>query len=347
MLKNLMKTLALKLGYEVKKISVKYINNKSIEPSRKVNINEDSEKELDQILGISFASNLLLTPKFNDISFTQMTNFEDVWGFTKCSAGDHEFLMALMGNDDGVALRFYNNGYYEKFTMTLWASLSCKSKTILDIGAHTGSYTIAARTANQSAKVISIEPHYLNFSRLALNLRANGYQPSDIYMIAASDSNDYVYFQVPKGDGYHSSGGTVAKTGRNISQDGYWVNAVSLDNFLQGSTKSTLDLLKIDVEGYEVNVLKGMSKIISDIKPTIFFECITDSNNELEEFFKENNYKIYYVDDKKEIIMEVENIKAIYDENNKLDMYKLNRIAIDPSKNIHYEAILHHINDQS
>tara|TARA_B110000977_G_scaffold182612_1_gene244412 strand:- start:1911 stop:2948 length:1038 start_codon:yes stop_codon:yes gene_type:complete len=339
MLKNILKSAILRLGYEIKKVSVKSISSKLTKPSSKVNVTEYTEKNLNRTSGISLDSNLLLTPKFNDSSFSDMVNAKKIWGFTKCRTGEHEFYMALLGNDDGVALRFYNTGYYEKFTTALWTKFSSRSRTILDIGAHTGSYSISARIANPSSKVISFEPHYLNFARLALNLRANGYDPYDIYMIAASDSNQNVYFQVPRGDAYHSSGGSVSNVGSNITNDGYWVNAVSIDDFLQGHTKNTVDLIKIDVEGYELNVLKGMSQMISEMKPTIFFECITKSNHELEEFFKNNRYKIYCIDDHSGDIEEVKSISPVYTQKDKLDMNKLNRIAIDSSQSAHYEII--------
>lgn len=339
MLKNILRTVILKLGYEIKKVSVRAISTKLDKPITKVVATESTQVNLSRSTEISPSENVLLAPKFNNSSFTDMVNAEHVWGFTKCITGEYEFYMALLGNDDGVALRFYNTGYYEKFTTEIWTKFSSKSRTILDIGAHTGSYSISARIANPSSKVISFEPHYLNFARLALNLRVNGYDSSDIYMVAASDLNQNVYFQVPKGDAYHSSGGSVANTNKNQTKDGYWVNAVSIDDFLIGDTKNTVELIKIDVEGYELNVLKGMSAIITKMKPAIFFECIKGSNEELEDFFKNHGYKIYCVDDQVGLIEEVKNIKPIFTQKNELNMSKLNRIAIDSSNSFHCEII--------
>ena len=123
--------------------------------------------------------------------------------------------------------------------------------------------------------------------------------PYDIYMIAASDSNQNVYFQVPRGDAYHSSGGSVSNVGSNITNDGYWVNAVSIDDFLQGHTKNTVDLIKIDVEGYELSVLNGATKNIMAKRISIIQFEFTQLNTTTRIFFKDfyellsDNYLIY------------------------------------------------------
>lgn len=339
MVKHILKSVLLKLGYEIKKISVRTVPNTLSKPTQQANVTELSVDDFDRGPGVSTDQNMLLTPKFNDSSFSEMIRAEQAWGFTRCRTGAHEFYMALLGNDDGVALRFYNTGYYEKSTTQIWTEMSLRSRTVLDIGAHTGSYSIAARIASPSSKVISFEPHYLNFARLALNLRANGYKSSDIYMIAASDSNQNVYFQVPKSDAYHSSGGNVAVNGQKTLNDGYWVTAVSIDDFLTKDTRKTVELVKIDVEGHELNVLLGMSQLISEMRPTVFFECITESNNELEKFFKNQGYKLYCVDDHSGQIEEIDEITPIYVSKDKLDMNRLNRIALHPSRSSHCEVI--------
>jgi FkbM family methyltransferase len=332
MFKKIIKKIFQMLGYEIKKRSTRELNLGQPEMDIKSVYVEFTEKEIKKFEGVSNHKNLLLAPQNNNLTIDEMRSSDNIWGFTKCISGNAQFYMAILGNDDGVALRFYHNGHYEKFTLDIWSKLALSSKLILDVGAHTGSYTLSARVASPSSKVISFEPHYLNFGRLALNLRANGFEPSDVHMIAASDKNQNVYFQVPKDLDYHSSGGKISENSKSQNYHGYWVNSVSLDNFLLEEAKNSVDLVKIDTEGHELNVLKGMTKIIEINHPTIFFECITQFNLELEEFFNKHEYEIYWIDDSEEVLKKTNNLEPFFTTSKKLDMNKLNRIAIHKSK---------------
>jgi len=58
--------------------------------------------------------------------------------------------------------------------LSTWSDLTSKVKGfILDIGAHTGVFSLAAMNINSNANIISFEPHFMNFSKLPLNIRAN------------------------------------------------------------------------------------------------------------------------------------------------------------------------------
>ena len=79
----------------------------------------------------------------------------------------------LGGNDDGVALRCFWNNHYEEQAVKLWLELTQIEGIILDIGAHTGIYSLIANCSINKGAVLSFEPYYMNFARLNLNLRAN------------------------------------------------------------------------------------------------------------------------------------------------------------------------------
>lgn len=331
MLKKIIKKIISYIGYEVRKKSTRDYYIKRPENNEKIAVSEYRNTNLKNNNGVCENKNLIIKSQFNNLTIREMQTSAEVWGFTECVTGNIKFYMGVMGSDDGVALRFFNNGTYEKCTTNIWTKLACLSKVILDVGAHTGSYTISAMVANPNSKVISFEPHYLNFARLALNLRANGFDPLDIYMVAASDRNESVYFQVPKDLGYHSSGGKIGSHLESKTYDGYWINSISLDSFLIGEAKDSVDLVKIDTEGHELNVLQGMSEIIEKNHPTIFFECITQSNTNLEEFFEKYDYELYCVDDLNGYIHKINCLEPIYTPTKTLDMNRLNRIALHKS----------------
>jgi hypothetical protein len=68
------------------------------------------------------------------------------------------------------------------------------------------------------------------------------------------------------------------------------VECVNLDSFCENHTHP--DLIKIDVEGAELQVLNGSKSIFKNIRPAVFFEC--DNNQEVVfNFFTENGYVLF------------------------------------------------------
>jgi FkbM family methyltransferase len=264
-----------------------------------------------------------------ELSIAEISKQQGKWGFVQCLAGDQKFLMFLGGKDDGVALRFLHNGCYERKTMSLWVTACKEARIVLDVGAHTGSYTIAAKLSNPDATVVSFEPHHLNYSRLSLNLRANGLSADQTYMLAVSDSNRRTMFSVPKGTEYHSSGGYV---GNGNGRDNYIVTCVALDDFIEEGCFEEIDVIKIDTEGHEINCLSGMKTIINKSIPTIFFECITRPDNKLEELLAKAGYEVFQINDSTGKVLPTHSIAPILDDLGQPLMSSINRIAIHPRR---------------
>ena len=278
---------------------------------------------------ISFKNKLASPRSFDIKDLSKMPIFFD---WIECQPNNKSnFKMYLAGGDDGVALRFFWNGVYEKFTLKLWGSFVCRGGVIIDIGAHTGAYTLTAYSIDSKANVISFEPHFMNFARLNMNMRGNGFSTSGIYMLGVGEENETQPFSISTNLSYLSTGGSIGKRSNSIVQD---IKVVSLDEFLPGKINSELKLLKIDVEGHEAPCLRGMINLIEKYLPVIFLECISsDSGIEVTSILKNLGYLFFIIDDHTGEISQVENISPEIDTNNKLLMSKLNRIAI-PNKEL-------------
>ena len=100
----------------------------------------------------------------------ELVKTTDHWGFVDCGVGK----LYLAGNDDGIALRFLHGHDYEPESLVVWRQLCENAKLVIDIGSHTGFYTLAAYQVGAKS-VLSLEPYWLNMARLAMNARANGY----------------------------------------------------------------------------------------------------------------------------------------------------------------------------
>jgi FkbM family methyltransferase len=126
----------------------------------------------------------------------------------------------------------------------------------VDVGANVGTYALAlARDAGASGKVIAIEPHPLTHARLAFNHAASGFAQVKLVQAAAGAEDGELLIETD-GDNLGASH-IVADdaSGRAIR-----VPSLRLLRILQEAGVSSVDALKIDVEGYEDRVLISFFK---------------------------------------------------------------------------------------
>lgn len=253
---------------------------------------------------------------------------------------DIHFQMFLAGADDGVAMRFFWNGSYEKTTLRVWGKLVKRKGVVLDIGAHTGAYTLAALASNPESRVLSFEPHFMNFARLNLNLRGNNYMPNGAYMIGVGERNEILPFSVAPNLSYLTSGGGIGIKENSIVSS---IQVVALDEFLPQEVACEVGLIKIDVEGNEGACLRGMTGLIAKSRPIIFIECIEGkSGNDVSSILQNMGYSFCLIDDGSGEITSVENIEPQLDKAGKLNHLQLNRVAV-PNKQIHEQVLSYSI----
>jgi FkbM family methyltransferase len=155
---------------------------------------------------------------------------------------------------------------WEETSTPVFCELARTSAGFLDIGAYTGIYTLLACAVNPNLKARAFEPNPKVHDRLVANLRANSLQGRAMpLMLALLDDHGTGTLHVPGDEtaamlGDPSAGGIPVRIGK---ADDY---ADDLD----------VDLVKIDVEGLEPQILRGMSNIITRRRPSILIECLTD-----------------------------------------------------------------------
>lgn len=140
---------------------------------------------------------------------------------------------------------------------------------VVDVGANVGYTSILAATiVGVRGKVLAIEPSPRMYRLLTRSIRT--FSQIEALRIAASDqqSSAGVLFEVSQGD--RSS---LLPTQGSIAQD---VELTTLDELLR--YRPVPKLVKIDVEGFEPQVLRGMAKLASsDIPPLVAFEALSRS----------------------------------------------------------------------
>ena len=175
----------------------------------------------------------------------------------------HRMFLATEGKYPPIRMAM---GQYEEETTQLFERLVRPGMTIFDIGAHVGYYSLlAAKLAGPTGRVHSFEPDPDNYSLLTKNVEENAYTTiTAINQGAAADSGVRELFISGLDNGRHSiyrqdlpQKGSVPISTTTV--DEYWIS--------QGSP--TVDLVKMDVEGAELDVFKGMEALLDgcrDIK---------------------------------------------------------------------------------
>jgi FkbM family methyltransferase len=140
------------------------------------------------------------------------------------------------------------------------------SSNILDIGANFGYYSlILAASLQRQCAIHAFDPNPSTFDRLLKNIQLNSMQSVvEAHRLGLSDMETVVTLDERPGN----SGATRLTD----SLDGIKVQVTTVDAFCRTQTMKRVDLLKIDVEGYEARVLRGANQTISRHKPAIFIE---------------------------------------------------------------------------
>ena len=130
-----------------------------------------------------------------------------------------------------------------------------KGDVVIDVGAHVGMFTIkAARQVGEEGLVIAIEPEPRNLMLLEQNVKGNNLSNVVIVGKAVSESPDRGKLYL----GDDSYGHSLAwQTPRFVE-----VEIDSLDNIVSRLKLERVNFIKIDVEGMELEVLKGAEKIL-------------------------------------------------------------------------------------
>jgi FkbM family methyltransferase len=175
---------------------------------------------------------------------------------------------------------------------------------VVDIGANYGFYTkFLSELVRPDGRVYSIEPIPLSFEILCSNVRKLGLQNVELINCAVSDFNGTVTMQVPLDESgvenfYQAS--VVLDDIRNDLRT-FKIESRTIDSLFTG-LQENLSFIKCDVEGHELNCIKGALGVIHRSKPAWCIEITGDPDDSLSsghESFRlltVNGYEPYWAD---------------------------------------------------
>lgn len=170
----------------------------------------------------------------------------------------------------GAAPKLLIHGTYEPSVESALHAYVLPGSVVVDIGANVGYFArIAAKRAGSKGRVFAFEPDPSNFSLL----ERNSAPVASIHCLqlgVAAEAGRSALFR----DHRSNTRSSLARlTGRPMYQVGT-VQTVALDDWAMsvGLDSGTIDVVKIDVEGGELNVLRGASALLASHRATFIVE---------------------------------------------------------------------------
>jgi FkbM family methyltransferase len=203
--------------------------------------------------------------------------------------------MYIYLDDNGISKELYLYKRREKFATEFMESFLSEDDIIIEIGANIGYYVLLESKIAKKGKIYACEPMPLNRKLLEMNVKLNNVKNIELYPFAMGDQNKeqqfYIYDKINWSSFNKNIDGKIVST---VS-----VKTITIDNFINEYLDGCYPtVLRMDVEGYEYNIIKGALnmlrhcdnlKIFMEIHPHLLSP---EKLDELINIFKDNKFKV-------------------------------------------------------
>jgi FkbM family methyltransferase len=141
--------------------------------------------------------------------------------------------------------------------------------TVLDIGANIGITTCVLSLAAHQGRVFSFEPDPDTFALLENTIAVNGLTNATPHQIALGATSGSLAFLT---DATTASASHLAPADTSLAVGNIQVAVYEMDRFVEREELTRIDFIKIDVEGFELDVLQGGAATIARLRPKVFLE---------------------------------------------------------------------------
>jgi len=203
------------------------------------------------------------------------------------------YQLKVMPDDRGISRELLVFRVHEPLLTRLLSMEIKRDMVCIDIGANIGYYALLeSKLVGEDGKVIVFEPSPANFKYLSENLNSQSqkFSHTEAHNVAIGSTDGYVNFLIQ--DWSNLCRVIDEPSNNNNDNNVIKVPVRRLDSFLKENPLDRLDFIRMDVEGYEVNIYKGMKEIIAKFRPMLLMEV----------------HKIYLgVDGTREFLLELKN----------------------------------------
>lgn len=182
-----------------------------------------------------------------------------------------------------------------------------KGDTIFDVGTNIGETLLNfAQLTGEKGFVYGFEPDDENYRNVQKNISLNHFKNVHVFNKPVSDKKETVklYCVEPHNRGMNR----ILEPGNESGGHFITLETTTIDTIIRENNIERLDLVKIDIEGYEMHALRGAVETIRRFKPKLFIEVgytrLLDhktSPNELMILLEENDYEIFHSETDKPI----------------------------------------------
>lgn len=167
---------------------------------------------------------------------------------------DEGFVLDVDLRDEGVGRAIFVERGYERSETDFLKTKLRTGMSVVDIGANLGYYTVlASRIVGNSGRVLAIEPDAHNFALLDHNIRCNGLTNVTAINAALGPSKGTTKLHCSA-----NNFGDHRAYASDEDRESVEVTVLTLDDILTQHEIEQVDLLKMDVQGYEESVVHGM-----------------------------------------------------------------------------------------
>lgn len=197
----------------------------------------------------------------------------------------HEGVLFQVYVNDRLARNLLRKQKWEPHVVKFASSYLKDDSVVIDVGANFGHHTLFFSKMVPNGKVIAFEPQLENFELLKTNISMNEARNIDARYQAVGAENKKV--KVPRiNTSVLSNMGDITVE----SSDGREVECITLDSL----GLDRVDLIKIDVQGYELYTLLGAEEMLTTLKPTMIIEL---EDQQLAKFNLESSVIVDYLKD--------------------------------------------------
>lgn len=184
--------------------------------------------------------------------------------------------------------------------------LVAEGATILDIGTNYGTTILQfAQRTGKNGNCYGFEPDPVNYEICTKNIALNSFLNVQVENVGLG--NEKGRFTLVVDTASNRGGNRILETSEG--KENHIVDVIVLDEWVKNKAIEKIDLVKIDVEGFEMNVLKGGYETIKKYHPVLFIELDDDnlkqqnsSAQELISLLEELDYSVFHSETREKIL---------------------------------------------
>jgi FkbM family methyltransferase len=186
------------------------------------------------------------------------------------------YQMHVIPKDKGISEELYMFKMHEPLNTKYLANELKKGMVCLDVGANIGYFAfLESQKIGETGRVIAVEPAPTTFELFKKNINLQKIQNIDAYNFAFNNIEGSVDFFVSSSSNWSRIIGYKNTNHEDIGKT-IKIVAHTIDNFLEEIKIKRLDLIRIDLEGYEFEIFEGAKKTLEKLKPMLQIEVHRD-----------------------------------------------------------------------